>query len=275
MKKLITFLMMMIVSLSLVACTNSDDDLKLDLVAAKEAIMATTSNTFDYYKAANILEEKGDLGKDVIYEYEHNLVNYGINLENIMEDGSVAGFREFVFLFNETEGKYLFIAKAANENLKAEVKTNLVDKYKGSYMAEYAGYLVALNTQDSKASFDYMVENSYSKVMSNVIFVPKEEAEYSLGIPSEMIEDALIAIPVDYTQTSQIIVIKTKDNSEEDVKAIIEEYMNGLIAHWENYLPDQAELIKNRIETKLGDYLVYIISNNNESILNALKSCVK
>ena len=37
--------------------------------------------------------------------------------------------------------------------------------------------------------------------------------------------------------------------------------MTNLEEQWSTYLPDQYELVKNRLEEKYGDYLIYIISN--------------
>ena len=39
------------------------------------------------------------------------------------------------------------------------------------------------------------------------------------------------------------------------------------------YLPSQAELVKNRMETRIGEYLVYIISTDNAKVLDTIKNC--
>ena len=46
--------------------------------------------------------------------------------------------------------------------------------------------------------------------------------------------------------------------------------MKKLETQWETYLPDQYELVKNRKEVKIGDYLVYIVSNNNDLVFDTI-----
>ena len=49
--------------------------------------------------------------------------------------------------------------------------------------------------------------------------------------------------------------------------------MDNLEEQWSTYLPDQYELVENRLEEEYGEYLIYIISNDNELVLKTIKNC--
>ena len=273
MKKIINLLMIALIAMSLVACKSSDSEKTLDLSIAEEAVMSTTSTTFDMVVACAEVEMNGDLGEDYTYIYDFDLANHNINVDNIAKDDM--GMPIFTFLLNEKDGKVLFVAKAANEKLKPEVEANIAARFPKAVLTEVEGYIVVAATDDSNATIELLKTKGYAPVFANVMFSPKEEAEFSLGVNPEYIEEAMIGLPMFMTQANQIIIIKPTEGHKDDVVEAMDKYMTDLQAQWDTYLADQAELVKNRLETNIGDYLVYIISPNNDSILASLKTCVK
>ena len=47
--------------------------------------------------------------------------------------------------------------------------------------------------------------------------------------------------------------------------------MEKLEQQWQTYLPDQYELVKNRLEKEYGEYLIYIISTDNDLVFKEIK----
>ena len=74
------------------------------------------------------------------------------------------------------------------------------------------------------------------------------------------------------TSAEQYIILKPADGKEEEVKEAMDTYMTNLQQQWDTYLPLQAELVRNREETKVGDYLIYIISQDNAKVLDVIKN---
>lgn len=56
------------------------------------------------------------------------------------------------------------------------------------------------------------------------------------------------------------------------VKEKLDTYMTNLEEQWKTYLPDQYELVKNRLVKEYGDYLIYIVSSDNEAVFNEIKA---
>lgn len=88
---------------------------------------------------------------------------------------------------------------------------------------------------------------------------------------------------IDASKTDYIMFKKTKDSSEVDqylivkiknkeIEQEIESYFESVEIQCEMYDPKNASKVKNRLEEKVNGYNVYIISNDNEKVLEAIKN---
>ena len=100
----------------------------------------------------------------------------------------------------------------------------------------------------------------------------------AMGLTKDNIEKYVIGLPLMNVQASLYIAVLPKEGFEADVKSELESYMTSYENTWSQYLPDQYELVENRLVTEIktgeGTYYVYIISENNERVLEALNSAV-
>lgn len=103
-----------------------------------------------------------------------------------------------------------------------------------------------------------------------------EELLSIYGIDAELIEKGILLLPGAIVQSSACIVVLPKEGQDDAVKQQLDGYIETLSKSFEDYLPDQYALVKNRRETTLktaeGTYLVYIVSGDNDAVLSAIKS---
>ena len=78
-------------------------------------------------------------------------------------------------------------------------------------------------------------------------------------------------MPMMNVQASLFAVIKAADGKADEVKQKLEEYGNSYQAQWEKYLPEQLELVKNRIIATTGDYVYIIIAENATELEKLIK----
>ncbi len=111
----------------------------------------------------------------------------------------------------------------------------------------------------------------------NMTYVTDEELT-SMGLDKDKLNKYLIARPLMNVQSSLYIVALPNKGSETEVKNSIDDFMKSYENMWSQYLPEQYALVENRlvtdIKTSEGTYYVYIISENNDKVLEALKSAV-
>ena len=61
-------------------------------------------------------------------------------------------------------------------------------------------------------------------------------------------------------------IIKTNEKTK--VKNDMEKYFEKIQKFNTNYSPERLEILDNRVEKEIGDYLIYIVAENAEEIYN-------
>ncbi len=78
--------------------------------------------------------------------------------------------------------------------------------------------------------------------------------------------------PLMNIQASMVILVKPLEGEKDNVKNMMNDALVNYQKQWDAYLPDQAVLVENKVITEIGDTLVYIISPNNDAVLDAVRS---
>lgn len=98
------------------------------------------------------------------------------------------------------------------------------------------------------------------------------------GIDADLLQNYLCVVPLMNVQASGYWLLLPKEGEQDKVKTQIEAYLDSYQESWDQYLPDQAELVRGRLATTIdtaeGTWLVYIISQNNDQVLEAVRSAV-
>lgn len=102
-----------------------------------------------------------------------------------------------------------------------------------------------------------------------MIVLEKEDLE-NLGIHMSDVTSYLFAITDKLDTVEQFLIIETK--KEEEVKNVIHNYFEDLEEKWKTKDELVYQLLKNRKETKLGNYLIYLVSQDNESAYQIINS---
>ena len=71
---------------------------------------------------------------------------------------------------------------------------------------------------------------------------------------------------------SSYMIMKPAEGKKEAVKEAMADYMAKQEEQWGAYLPAQYDLVKNRLETEVEGYLVYVVSEDNDAVLKAIKN---
>ena len=72
-------------------------------------------------------------------------------------------------------------------------------------------------------------------------------------------------------QSSMYLVIKAKEDTVDEVKEKVESYAQKQEDAWSKYLPEQYELVKNRKQGVVGNYIYLIIGENAEEVEKLVK----
>ncbi|MEG2321869.1 MAG: DUF4358 domain-containing protein [Bacilli bacterium] len=89
------------------------------------------------------------------------------------------------------------------------------------------------------------------------------------GFDTKNIEEFVVCMSNNVTTSSMYAIFLPKnEQANEDITNFIKKYKAG----WSmGYFPAEEKLVTDMKETKIGDYLVYIVSHDNEKVLETIK----
>lgn len=267
MKKLLASFLAIVTLVTLTACGQAKE--KIDLEQTKKDVEALKVNEVSRVNMANALSMT-ELFLDVTEKYDFDLKKLEISKGNIAK---VDDMYDFSFAVNTKEKVGYFIGKPAEgkkEDLEKQLK-KFFKKYKYE-TKEVEGYLVYVACSDNEAALKTVEENIYAPLLYALTYA---DTEMVLGEGTkELVEESLYALPSFMTSAEQYIIVKPSKGNKDEVKAKLDEYMKNLQTQWDTYLPEQAAIVKNRLETEIGDYLIYIVTSDNDVVLKAIKKNV-
>lgn len=185
-----------------------------------------------------------NLDKDLITSYS---VNY--NEKN----------KQLLAVFEVVDGRKNKVIESCKESM------NKI----GAKLYEEKGLLIYIASKNNDEVLKRILDTK-TPVFGSLMEANDEMIKNLFDIDKDMYDEILVKTPMMMTQSNTVIIVKPKSDKVKEVKEAINKYMDKLEKQWSNYLPDQYDLVKNRNEEKLGDYLVYIISQNNELVFKAI-----
>lgn len=258
MKKIILGLLSISAVLLFAGCEEKEQ-VKLDLTKIATELETLTTDAIDIQGV--YAEEMGVFGElSYVYDFDFE-TKFGLKSELISEYNVNynEGTKELLAIFNPAKGKMEEVKTALNPFM-----TSINAKFE-----EVNGLLIYVNSSDNDAVIKKIKETK-TPVFGMLMEVPTESIKDTLNIETTDVEEFLMRMPMMMTQSSTYIIVKPAEGKEDAVKKAIDEYMIKLENQWSTYLPDQYELVKNRKVEKIGDYLVYIVSNNNDLVFNTI-----
>lgn len=274
MKKIVLCLTLIMAAIVLTACGKENVSLNLKDLSSK--LDNLKGEEFDRFTAANIINEKIE-GLKEIYDYEYDFKeNFGLNSEDI-EFYTIAMNEDNMdmFLFIQPLKDKKNDVKLALDNYFSELENSdnqeIANKAKNKSYTQIGSYLVYIMTDNSSDILN-SIKDSKENIFGALMEVNDETLESQFNINKSDVKEYLIKVPMMITSSNSYIIIKPVDGKKDEVKEKIDEYMTKLEKQWETYLPEQYELVKNRLEKEYGDYLIYIVSSNNDLVFETIKA---
>lgn len=261
----------------------------IDLNEVKEEMLNLKTRNIDILKIKEVLSENTSFGTLKELE-EEEMIQLGINKEYIDEKN------HFLFMIEQNEEEDSFpytsyiIVKPA-EDKKEMLKEQLDNYYKNlfeTYMTredatmegvrhienvmkkEIDGYLVYILSYDNEEVWKKIEENSHSLLFENPKELSLEEFTQIFSLKQEHISEYEAVLSEN--SVSLYIIVKPRNGKAENVKKVLDKYMSDLEKEYID--KEEYQIINNRVQTEVGSYLIYIISKDNENILNTIKNVI-
>lgn len=93
------------------------------------------------------------------------------------------------------------------------------------------------------------------------------------GIDVDLLEEYTIYISSNVEDPSMYMVIKPTEGKESVVKYQIDDMFDKYLSAYKGYYPEIASMIEEKMEKEYGNYLIYIVSNDNKTVYNKIIEC--
>jgi len=264
MKKIFNLILITFMCFLLTGCGN----VNLDLEKISTEIDTLKTDEFDILTASEEVAST-EVFNDLIELYEYDLEELNIDSTNIEK-------MSFKVDLNNLPAYMIIKPVSGKENeVKEDINNylNSFDNLNEKLETEYKGHLIYIFSEDNEKVLN-AIKRAKKQIFGMLMEVDEESLEPLTGINPNDLDEYLIKNSV-LTQSNSYYILKPKAGKEDSVKKAMDEYMEKLEQQWETYLPDQYELVKNRLEEEYGGYLIYIISTNNDIVLDSIKSYKK
>lgn len=171
--------------------------------------------------------------------------------------------------------KQVFIAIKATEGHHDDVK-NSIDNYlknneiKDYQYLEYQGYQIYIKSSNNEKVLS-KIKQSQKRVFNILQDLKKDEINQLLKISDSDYDEALVKTAMLRTDTCGYIIIKPKNQSSKaKIKNLMDDYYKGLESKWQNN-EGNKKLVQNRYFEEYKDYLIYIISHDNDLVSQMIK----
>lgn len=96
-----------------------------------------------------------------------------------------------------------------------------------------------------------------------------------LGIDASRLSSFAALLPAEDADPHMALLLVPSEGERDNVKNELAAAMASYEKRWDNYLPEKAAVVRERMETEIGDCLVLIISPDNDAALDAVRSAAK
>lgn len=274
MKKWKLFTTLFIAMLLFTGC--GKENIQLDLQKINQELPNAISDKFYMQGVYSIIDDQ----EEPFFENLNDIYNlnekFNLTEENILEYSVRMNEENYdmYFILKPIEGKEEILKKemkAFFESLDEKVENEYKEKVSNRLIKEYQGYLIYIISNNNEEVYNAML-TSKQPIFGAMMDVESDALEATFGLNPDLVEEYIARVPMMIVNSNMYLIVKPKEGKESKVKEIIDTYMKNLEEQWSTYLPAQYDLVKNRKEEKIGDYFVYIVSNDNDAVYNIIKN---
>lgn len=145
-------------------------------------------------------------------------------------------------------------------------------------LAAVFGLAACSGGEDS--SFEMDVEEVYKELMSTpdmpaMIELPEDKALDFLGLDMSRCVQAVTAISAMNIQADEIWLVEAKDSAAAaEIEQLARSRVEQRMGEFENYAPDQYQVLENAAILREGNYVVLLVSQDTEALKAAFDKAV-
>lgn len=100
-----------------------------------------------------------------------------------------------------------------------------------------------------------------------------EKLQDKYGMDTSIFDEILVSTPSKVGSASMYAIFLPSKDHESECKEEIDKFFDKYSQAWTmGYFPEEEKLVKDKSEDKYGNYYIYVISRDNDMVINKIKS---
>ena len=280
-KSIIAIIVMLSMLLIVLTGCGKSNNVELDMEKIKTNLQELKGEGFDIFTAESEVMNSGVANFGMLETlYDFDFKEFGINPENISEYRFNMDKlnKDMWIVFLPVEGKEDTVKAETDAYIQKlisdETDANIKQKLENYSFEEIDGYLVWVVSEDNNRILE-LTRNAKANILPMMMDITSEMLQDSIGVDPNSVTEFAIKTPALITSSTTYMVVKPAEGKKNEVKTALDNYMVALEEQWSTYLPEQYELVKNRMYKEYGDYLIYVVSENNDLIYDTIINSTK
>jgi len=100
----------------------------------------------------------------------------------------------------------------------------------------------------------------------------KEDMESIYDFDTNLLEEYTIMMPKVSNNANMYMILKVKSENQDEVRNMLNNFTDKYIQQFNLYAPEQVDLIDNKVISIKDEYIIYLISNDNKSVLEVIRN---
>lgn len=120
-------------------------------------------------------------------------------------------------------------------------------------------------------NLEYVENGTTTKLFEQNKKLDTEEID-GRNIDTNNFDEILFSISTLVNNYSMYIVYLPKSGKEDECESMINDYIDSLKVNADSYNPEGAKMLKNYTLEKYGNYYIYVVSKDNDSVIEKIKN---
>ena len=100
-----------------------------------------------------------------------------------------------------------------------------------------------------------------------------EKLQDKYGMNTDIFDEILVSTPSKVGSASMYAIFLPKEGKESECEEEIDKFFDKYSQAWTmGYFPEEEKLVENKTEDKYGNYYIYVISRDNDKVIDKIKS---
>ena len=131
-----------------------------------------------------------------------------------------------------------------------------------------------MNLVQIQKRVEVVTNNNFEQIFKDMISPTPAQIETYLGINLSMIDSYIVRIDKDKFSSKLYMIFKPMQEYKEEAKANIKKFLLAYEGAWSKLNEEQYNLVKDRTAIEKNGYIIYIISTDNDIIMNEIRNYI-